>query len=118
MVSDVMWLLGDRAYDSICSMGCPWCIAVGGACAGSIWDDGIQVSRLSIDEVKLLSFQYGLSFGLGMFGCDVLCYGWEKGLDKPIQSDPIVKLDLTQTTTLPPLMDVVSYMGGSVLVVG
>ena len=57
---------------------------------GSMWDDGIQVSRLSIDEVKLLSFQYGLFFGLGMFKCNVLFYGWEQGLKEPIQEDLVV----------------------------
>ena len=71
----MLWLVGDRTYDAICSMGCPRCVVVRGACIGSIWDDSVHVSKLSIDEVKLLSFQYGLFFGLGMFGCDVLCYG-------------------------------------------
>ena len=60
---------------------------------GSIWNDGVHVSRLSVDKVKLLSFQYGLFFRLGMFGCNVLCYGWEECLKEPIQEDPVVKLD-------------------------
>ena len=83
---------------------------------GSIWNDGAQVSKLSIDQVKLLGFQYGLLFRLRTFGCDVLCYGWEQGFEEPIQKDPVVKLNLTQTTTLPPLMDVVGYMGRSIVV--
>ena len=61
----------------------------------SVWNDSIQVSILGIDEVKLLSFQYGLFFELGTFICDVLCYGWEKGLKEPIQEDHVVKLDFT-----------------------
>ena len=60
-----------------------------------IWNDGVQVSRLSIDKVKLLSFQYGLFFGLGTFGCDVLFYGREQGIKEPIQEDPVIKLDFT-----------------------
>ena len=60
---------------------------------GSVCNDGVQVSRLSIDEVKILSFQYGLFFRLRMFGCDILCYGWEQGLKEPIEEDPVVKLD-------------------------
>ena len=70
--------------DAICYVGCPRCIAVRGTWTGSVWDDGIQVSRLGIDEVKLLGLQYGLFFRLGTFRCDVLCYGWEKGLEEPI----------------------------------
>ena len=62
---------------------------------GSVWNDGVQVSRLSVDQVKLLGFQYGLLLGLGTFGYDVFCYGWEKGLEEPIQEDPIIKLDFT-----------------------
>ena len=91
----MLWLLGNRSYDAIYSMGCPRCIAVRGACVGSVWHDGVEVSRLSIDEVKLLSFQYGLFFGLRTFRCDILCYGWEQGLKEPIQEDPIVKLYFT-----------------------
>ena len=76
----------------------------------SISNDSVKVSRLCIDQVKLFGFQYGCLFGLGTFGCDVLCYGWEQGFEKPIQEDPVVKLDFTQTTTSPPLMDVACYM--------
>ena len=83
---------------------------------GSIWNDSVKVSRVCIDQIKLLGFQYGLLFGLGTFICDVLCYGWEQGFEKPIQEDPVIKLDLTQTTAMSPLMDVVSYVGHSIMV--
>ena len=43
----------------------------------------------------MLGLQYGLFFGLGTFGRDVLCYGWEQGLKEPIQEDLVVKLDFT-----------------------
>ena len=62
---------------------------------GSIWNDSVKVSRLCIDQIELLGFQYGLLFRLGMFGCDVLCYGWEQGIEEPIQENPIIKLDCT-----------------------
>ena len=52
---------------------------------------------------------------LGMFGCNVLYYKWEQGFEEPVQEYPIIKLDLTQTMESPPLMDVVSYMGHSIL---
>ena len=70
----MLWLVGDRTYDSICGMGCPWCIPVGGACMGSVWNDGVEVSRLCVNEVKLLGLQDGLFLCLGMFRGDVLGY--------------------------------------------
>ena len=88
---------------------------VGGTRTGSVWNDSIQVSRLGIDEVKLLGLQYGLFFRLGMFRCDVLYYGWEQSLKEPIQEDQVVKLDLTQATVLSPLMDMISDVSGGVL---
>ena len=60
---------------------------------GSVWNDGVKVSRLCIDQIKILGFQDGLLFGLGMFRCDVLCDGREKSLKKPIQEDLVVQLD-------------------------
>ena len=80
----VLWLVRDRTYDAICSMGCPQCIPIGGACTGSIWNDGVNVFRLCIDQIKLLGFQDGLLFILGTFGYDVLCYRWEQGFEEPI----------------------------------
>ena len=85
---------------------------------GGVWNDDVQISRLGVDKVKLLGFQYGLLFELGTFRCDILCYGWEQGFEKPIQEDPVIKLDLAQTTMLPPLMDVVGYMCHGALAAG
>ena len=96
-------------------MGCPWCIPVGGACMGSVWNDNVKVSRLCIDQIKLLCFQDGLLFRLGTFGCNVLCYRWEQGFKEPIQEYLVIKLDLTQTTVSLQIMDVVSYVGHSIL---
>ena len=111
----VLWLVGDRTYDSICGMGCPRCIPVRGAYVGSICKDSVKVSRLCIDKIKLLGFQDGLLFGLGTFGCDVLCYRWEQGFKEPIQKYLVIKFKLTQTMALPTLMDVVGYVGHSIL---
>ena len=38
---------------------------------GSVWNDDVKVSRLCIDEIKLLGFQDGLLFGLGHHSCIV-----------------------------------------------
>ena len=91
----VLWLVGDRAYDSIYSMGFPRCIPVGGSHMGSIQNDNVKVPRLCINQIELLGFQDGFFFGLGTFGCDVLCYGQEQGLKEPIQEDLVIKLDFT-----------------------
>ena len=91
---------------------------VRGTWTGSIWDDGIQVSRLGLDEVKLLGLQYGLFFRLGTFRCNVFYDGWEKSLKEPIQEDPVIKLDLTQAMAPTPLMDMISDVSGGVLVIG
>ena len=72
----VLWLVRDKTYDSIYNMGCPWCIPIGGAYTGSVWNDSVKVSRLCIDKIKLLGFKYGLLFKLGTFRCDILCYKW------------------------------------------
>ena len=72
----VLCLVGDRTYDSICGMGCTQCIPIGGFYMGSIWNDSVKVSKLCLDQIKLLDFQDGLLFRLGMFRCDVLCYRW------------------------------------------
>ena len=72
----VLWLVRDKTYDGICKMACPRCIPVGGACIGSVWNDNVKVSRLCIDQIKLLGFQDGLLFALGTFRCEVLCYRW------------------------------------------
>ena len=82
---------------------------------GSIWNDSVEVPRLCINQIKMLAFQYGYLFGLGTFKCDVLCYRWEQGFKEPIQEDPVIKLDLTQTMASLPLMDVVSYVVRSIL---
>ena len=111
----MLWLVRDRTYNAIRSMGCPRCIPIGSACTGSVWNDSVKVSRLCIDQIKLLGFQDVLLFELGMFGCYVLCYRWEKVFKEPIQEDPVIKLDLTQTAASSPLMDVVSYVGHSIL---
>ena len=111
----MLWLVEERTYDAIYDMGCPRCILVGGTCTGSIWNDSVQVPRLCINQIELMGFQDGLLFGLGTFRCNVLCYRLEQGFEEPIQEDPVIKLDLTQTMASPPLMDVVGYVGRSIL---
>ena len=85
---------------------------------GSIWNDSVQVSRLGINEIKLLGLQYGLFFRLGMFRCDVLCDGRGQSLEELIQEYLVIKLDLTQATAPLPLMDMISDVSGGVLAIG
>ena len=63
-----------------------------------------------------MGLQYGLFLYFGMFGGDVFGYRWQQGFQEPVQEDPVIKLDLAQAATLPPLMDVVGDVGRSVLV--
>ena len=78
-------------------------------------NDGVEVSRLCVNEVKLLGLQDGLFLYLGTFKGDVLGYRWQQGFQEPVQEDPVIKLDLAQVATLPPLMHVVGDVGHSVL---
>ena len=96
-------------------MGCPQCAVVSGTWIGSICNDSVQVSRLGINEIKLLGLQYGLLFRLGTFICDVLCDVWEKSLEEPIQEDLVIKLDLTQATVPLPLTDMINDVSGGAL---
>ena len=72
----VLWLVGDRTYDAIYGMGCTQFVLVGGSYMRSIWNDSVKVSRLCVDEVKLLGLQDGLFLYLGTFRGDVLVYRW------------------------------------------
>ena len=82
----------------------------------SIWNDGVEVSRLRVNEVKLLGLQDGLFLCLGTFEGDVLGYKWQQCFQELVQEYPIIKLDLAHTTMSLPVMDVVGYVGPNVLV--
>ena len=82
---------------------------------GGIWNDSVKVSRLCVNEFKLVGLQDGLFLYLGMFRGDVLGYRWQQGFQEPFQEDPVIQLDLAHTATSPPLMDVVGDVGRSVL---
>ena len=82
---------------------------------GSVWSDSVKVSRLCVNEVKQLGLQDGLFLCLGAFGGDVLGYRWKQGFQEPVQEDPVIKLDLAHAAMSPPLVDVVSDVGCSVL---
>ena len=45
-------------------------------------------------------------------------YGREKGLEEPIQEDPVIKLDLAQAVAPAPLMDMIRDVSGGVLATG
>ena len=70
-------MVGDETYDAIYSMGFPWSIPIGGAYMGSVWNDGVEVFELCLNEVKLLGLQDGLFLYLGRFIGDVLGYRWQ-----------------------------------------
>ena len=82
---------------------------------GSVWNDGVEVSRLCVNEVKLLGLQDGLFLYLGTFGGNALGYRWQQGFQEPVQKDPVINIDIAQAATLPPLVDVVGDVGRSIL---
>ena len=69
--------MGDETYDAIYSMGFPWSIPIGGACVGSVWNDGVEVSELCVNEIKMLGLQDVLFLSLGTFEGYVLSYRWQ-----------------------------------------
>ena len=83
---------------------------------GSIWNNSVEVSRLCVNEVKLLGLQYGLFLYLGVFEDDVLGYRWQQGFQELVQEYPVIKLDIAQAATLHPLVDMVGDLSHSVLV--
>ena len=42
----------------------------------SVWNDGVKVSRLCVNEVKLLGLQDGIFLYLGAFRGGVVGYRW------------------------------------------
>ena len=62
----------DTANDAVGSMGCPRRIVLGGIVARGIRYNGIEITRLGVNEVELLGLKDGLLFRLGSFRCHIL----------------------------------------------
>ena len=82
---------------------------------GSVWNDGVEVCRLCVNEVTLLGLQDGLFLYFEAFGGDVLGYRWQQCFQELVQEYHVIKIDIVQGATLPLLMDVVGYVGRNVL---
>ena len=80
----------DAANDAIGIVGCPRRIVLGGLAARGIRYDGIEITRLGINEVKLLGLKDGLFFKLGSFGCHILSNDRKKGFEEPIEEYLVV----------------------------
>ena len=52
---------------------------------------------------------------LGTFGGDILGYRWKQCFQELAQEYLVIKLDLAQAATSPPLMDMVGDVGPSIL---
>ena len=56
-----------------------WVIASRG-----VWYDGVKITRLGVNEIKLLGLKDSLFFSLGSFGCHILNNERKEGLKEPI----------------------------------
>ena len=63
----------------------------------------------------MLGLKDGLFLCLGAFRGNFLGYRWQQGFQELVQEDLVIKLDLAQAALSPPLMDVVSDVGHSIL---
>ena len=74
----------DMANDAVSSVGCPRCIVLGGLAARGVRYNGIEITRLGVNEVELLGLKDCLYFRLGSFGCHILSNDRKKGFEEPI----------------------------------
>ena len=72
------------ANDAVDSVGCPWCIVLGGIDARGIRYYGIKITLLGVNEIELLGFKDSLFFRLGSFGCHILSNDRKEGFEEPI----------------------------------
>ena len=61
-----------------------------GIASRGVWYDGVKISGLGIDEVKLLGFKDSLFLRLGSFGGHILSNERKEGLKEPIEEDPVI----------------------------
>ena len=74
----------DMANDVVGSVGFPWRIMLGGIAAMGVRYNGIEITRLGVNEVELLGLKDGLFFILWYFVCHILSNDRKKGFEEPI----------------------------------
>ena len=74
----------EAANDAIDSVGCSRRIVMWGIASRGIWYDGVKITRLGINEIKLLGLKDSLFLRLGSFGCHILSNERKEGLEEPI----------------------------------
>ena len=62
----------DTTNDAVGSVGCPGRIVLGGIAARGVRYNGIEITRLGVNEVELLGLKDDLFFRLGSFGCHIV----------------------------------------------
>ena len=78
------------ANDAIGSVGCPRRIVMWGIASRGVWYDGVKITGLGINEIKLLGFKDSLFLRLGSFSCHILSNERKEGLKEPIEEDPVI----------------------------
>jgi hypothetical protein len=73
-------------------MGSPWLIPMRRVRSWSVRNDLVKIPRLSIDQVILLSLHDSFLFGFCPFRSNIFRNVGEKGFEKPIQKDAVIKV--------------------------
>ena len=77
-------LRGETANDAIGSVGCPRRIVMWGIASRGVRYDGVKITRLGVNEIKLLGLKDSLFFSLGSFSYHILSNERKEGLEEPI----------------------------------
>ena len=80
----------EAANDAIGSVGCPRRIVMWGIASRGVRYDGVKITRLGVNEIKLLGLKDSLFFSLGSFSRHILGNERKEGLEEPIEEDPVI----------------------------
>ena len=81
--------MGKGSNDTIGGMRCPWGISA--TRPGEVRKDGINITRLSVDQVIFQSYLEGGFFRLRKVRGDIFADGRREGAKEPVHVNPIFK---------------------------
>ena len=79
--------MGKGSNDTVGGMRCPWGVSATGP--GEVRKNGINITRLSVDQVIFQGYLEGSFFGLRKMGGDILADGSRKGAKEPVHINSI-----------------------------
>lgn len=110
------WLLVHGSNQSIDSVWDARCRCGGLSGPWSMGQHGVQVPKLSVNEIECLGLQNGFILNLRDVHGHIFWDECKQRLKKPFQGELGLGIYLVNGATSTPFMDVVNYLGGSVLV--